>query len=399
MERTTLIFTTLAVIAAGAAGQARAQDETAPGTSAVSQTEARQVEVEAEEQQALERRTEEELDQQQSQERRQAERAAELEQRQARERQAAELEHRRADLREAERQHRIELEQRERELQDIRYQAQLAGQQREYENSRREMEQAQQQARREMEQAQQQMAAASRKMAELYRVQVEDLGRGYRDLVQRRGFIGATIDDRDGGARVIAVTPGGPADEAGIETGDVITAVNGTVVAGEHPSQGVIELLGEVEPGATAILTVRRGDEEKTFNVETSENSPFWIFSGRGSPAPFAAPGSQRALRVFGTPGFFSTRWGDMELVPLSEQLGSYFGTTDGLLVVRAPSDDDIGLLDGDVILEIGGRKPTSPEHAMRILASFAPGETLELTIMREQRRRTLEYEIPDAGD
>ena len=49
--------------------------------------------------------------------------------------------------------------------------------------------------------------------------------------------------------------------------------------------------------------------------------------------------------------------------------LAAYFGTSDGILVVDAPGDSTLGLKAGDVILAIGGRKPTSPSHAFRILA------------------------------
>ena len=45
--------------------------------------------------------------------------------------------------------------------------------------------------------------------------------------------------------------------------------------------------------------------------------------------------------------------------------------------------------------LDIGGREPTSPEHAVRILSSFEPGETVTFAIMRKQRRETVNYVIP----
>jgi type II secretory pathway component PulC len=54
-----------------------------------------------------------------------------------------------------------------------------------------------------------------------------------------------------------------------------------------------------------------------------------------------------------------------------------------------------LGFRDGDVILDIGGREPQSPEHAFRILGSFAPGESLRVSIMRKQARQTLEISIP----
>ena len=84
-----------------------------------------------------------------------------------------------------------------------------------------------------------------------------------------------------------------------------------------------------------------------------------------------------------------------MQLVTLTPALGKYFGTDKGLLVVRGPESAALGLRDGDVILDIGGREPTTPEHAMRILGSFEAGEPLKITIMREQRRQTLDVKIP----
>jgi S1-C subfamily serine protease len=88
-----------------------------------------------------------------------------------------------------------------------------------------------------------------------------------------------------------------------------------------------------------------------------------------------------------------------MQLVPLTAALGTYFGTSKGLLVVRGPESDVLGLRDGDVILDIGGREPTTPEHAIRILGSFEPGEAMKITVMREKRRQTLDVKVPAQGD
>jgi len=104
-----------------------------------------------------------------------------------------------------------------------------------------------------------------------------------------------------------------------------------------------------------------------------------------------------------GAPQFGNFIWhmdgdgfGNMELAPLTERLGSYFGTDEGLLVVRAPEGEELQLEDGDVILNIDGRKPTSVAHAMRILGSYESGEDLKIEIMRDKRKRTINLEIPD---
>jgi len=43
----------------------------------------------------------------------------------------------------------------------------------------------------------------------------------------------------------------------------------------------------------------------------------------------------------------------------------------------QAPEGESLGLREGDVILDIGGRAPASPEHTLRILSSFAPQSDL----------------------
>jgi len=52
-------------------------------------------------------------------------------------------------------------------------------------------------------------------------------------------------------------------------------------------------------------------------------------------------------------------------------------------------------LQDGDVILAIDGRAPTSPRHAMRILRSYEPGETISFSIVRRKQQQTLEVDLP----
>ena len=66
-------------------------------------------------------------------------------------------------------------------------------------------------------------------------------------------------------------------------------------------------------------------------------------------------------------------------------------------LAFRTPVDDiTLGRYVAYVIQKIDGRTPSSVRHAMRILGSYQAGETLELQIMRDKKRRKLEVEIPD---
>ena len=89
-------------------------------------------------------------------------------------------------------------------------------------------------------------------------------------------------------------------------------------------------------------------------------------------------------------------RWFDMELVGLNPELGSYFGTSTGLLVVHAPDDSALNLKSGDVILSVDGRTPSSQPQLIRILRSYTPGETMHLDIMRHPHRTTVTAKVPE---
>jgi S1-C subfamily serine protease len=74
------------------------------------------------------------------------------------------------------------------------------------------------------------------------------------------GIQAAQVSDSSGqpaGVAVVAVTPGGPADKAGLKQGDVITAINGQPTLSLADLQGV---LAGVKPGDTATLTVAHAD-------------------------------------------------------------------------------------------------------------------------------------------
>ncbi len=144
-------------------------------------------------------------------------------------------------------------------------------------------------------------------------------------------------------------------------------------------------------------------------NVDPGEDVELRVLSAKGverdatvhvreiSAHPWVAPFNDFAFSYKGPGAWFARAnpWSQMQLVTLTPALGTYFATSKGLLVVRGPQNEALGIHDGDVILDIGGREPTSPEHALRILGSFDDGEPLKITIMRDQRRQTLDIKMP----
>jgi S1-C subfamily serine protease len=258
-----------------------------------------------------------------------------------------------------------------------------------------------------MREAEERLAEAAARVAELSTSRLPFISRRIQGSMHP--VMGITIggDDTDGpveGVAIGGVTPGSAASDAGLRSGDVITAINGESFSAENSAEAnrtLLDFMRGVEGGdALDVEYLRNG---RTASVEvtprTMQDQMFALASGnRFFAVPPGGPGMHPSPNA---PGFFSFyagsgSWGDMEMVSLTEDLGRYFGTEEGLLIVRAPQDDDLKLRDGDVIQRIDGREPTSVSHAMRILGSYQSGETLELQIMRDKKRQTLSVEMPD---
>jgi S1-C subfamily serine protease len=221
----------------------------------------------------------------------------------------------------------------------------------------------------------------------------------FDDDYRSRAVIGVQLDPESSkdGARIQEVSPGGPAQEAGLRVGDVITQVNGTDIKGDRTARTVVKLMQKIEPEKKVTIRVLRDGKSRDFAVNTRRNQTFLGMNNRFFSEPPVLP------PLPGVPGPGMTTYGpviihgslgQMELVTLTPQLGRYFGTDKGVLVVRAPKD--FKLEDGDVILAIDGREPSSGSHATRILASYQPGEKISMKIMRQQKAVNVETTLPD---
>jgi len=247
-------------------------------------------------------------------------------------------------------------------------------------------------------------------------------GFSYNFSTENRGRIGVVVNtaanaDSDKiGARIVAVTPSGPADKAGLKAGDVITKFNGTALGGVQagsddeeqsgPGMRLVELARALDPGDTVKIEYRRGNDAKQATLVAEEvegGGPFAVTIPEGSfrgimPHIEIPPMAETPRWEMGNMGMsfcFGDAWCSLQLVNLNADLGEYFGTREGVLVIRAPGDSSLPLKAGDVILTVGGRKATTPEHAMRILHSYDTGESVSIEVMRHQRKLTLNWTVP----
>lgn len=210
----------------------------------------------------------------------------------------------------------------------------------------------------------------------------------------RRAMLGVNLggtEPNGGGVRVEGVSPGGPAAEAGVKAGDVIVAIQSKPVA---TGRELVKAMEAIEPGQKVALELRRDGKPVKLSVEAR---PLDRIIMAGLPAIRALPAMppMHGMELVGDTHWLLDEWGDAELVTLTPGLGRYFGADKGVLVAHAPEGSGFGLQDGDVIVAIGGREPQSGRHAMRILRSYQPGESVELKILRDKRAQSLKARVP----
>lgn len=254
-------------------------------------------------------------------------------------------------------------------------------------------------------------------------LQQQTLSGSVQVLTLRRGRLGIVVsleqESSDSiGALVQSVTPNGPADKAGIRSGDVIVRVNGRTLVGEarpgqvspRPGMALITLGARVQPGDTMVVQYQRGKERKNATIVAGDD-PVWTFVQRTTePRQEALPdgpefeevpdirmridGPPRMPEPMRTPGYrmlmLTRPLADLEVVPLNPELGRYFGTPAGVLVITVPPDSKLGLKPGDVVFTVDGRRVRSPGQLLRTLQSYEVGESFKLEIMRLRKREVI---------
>lgn len=227
------------------------------------------------------------------------------------------------------------------------------------------------------------------------------------------------------GARVGSVMEEGPAAEAGLQEGDIITAVDGQsllqplesdVEEGfdldqSVPVQRLLAIASRLEPGESVEVRYLRDGQPLTAMVEVQELGAAWNAWARDfrdelqpqmerlrdqmRDQRFDADRIREQVRVLGDrdqpffvgPGL--VRYG-IRVTELTPGLAEYFGAEEGVLVTDVDDDSTLGLQAGDVILRIGDRDATTPDRVRRLLATYDDGESVTFRV----RRRGAEVDV-----
>lgn len=278
----------------------------------------------------------------------------------------------------------------------------------------------QDQLRQELRDAQKQLAEIGRRVAELS-VQIGDdpaRVQMFRYLGNPdRAVIGVLLgEEGKDGVAVEGVTPGGPAEKAGLRAGDTITAIRGTKIAGERASEALrAELVDLKEGDKIAISYLRDGKPYSAEIAAARQGSSFGMLGGpnangfafqsdKGETIHFppdldpemearlrraASDGSGLQVNLTGMPPL-----GGLRLTSLNEGLGRYFGVAEGALVLEVHAERYKGLQAGDVILKIDGRPVEDLRGYMREMTRTDPSRPAELTVQRDHVRQLVQISV-----
>ncbi|MDH4325573.1 MAG: DegQ family serine endoprotease [Betaproteobacteria bacterium] len=169
--------------------------------------------------------------------------------------------------------------------------------------------------------------------------------------------------ERPQGALVAAVAPDSPAQQAGLQPGDVVVKFNGRPVG---DSGELAAMVGESTPGAKVRFEVLRGGQRRTLaaTLGTAEDK-----SKQQAAADEAAGKGRLGLAVR----------------PLSPQEQEAAKVSGGLLVQGVNgAAARAGLAPGDILLQAGGRPVASVED---LRSATQSGKTIALLVQRGDQR------------
>jgi len=206
-----------------------------------------------------------------------------------------------------------------------------------------------------------------------------------------RGWLGVSIQDVDRnlaesfgmdrpmGALVAQVGADSPAEQAGIESGDIILEFDGQAI---NSSSDLPHVVGLIAPGTSATARIRRDGKTMEIDVEVGglDADERAMVSGLGGQ-----PGSDRSIL-------------GLVLEDADPEMMSQMGLSGGVLVLEVVADSaasQAGIQGGDVITRLGSTAVQSMADFERAAERLQPGQSVAVRLVRGGAPLFLAIRVP----
>jgi hypothetical protein len=246
--------------------------------------------------------------------------------------------------------------------------------------------------------------------------------------------------------RIAGVTPESAAADAGLKSGDRLLGIDGKQILGSEAGlrlKNARKLLGGLDAGTPVAIAYERDGRKATMQVTPRLGSRAVLFSGDGLAAhdfdfdfdhhldydidhDAIRKSVDEAMRVVskdmpridqeilrlgdcGKRGKHGKdapcrlpmlaeafRWSGLNLAAIDPQLGRYFGTDRGVLVLST-GDELAGLQPGDVVQKIDGRSVDTPREAMAALRAKPADSSVRVDYLRDRKSSAAQVKVPAA--
>jgi S1-C subfamily serine protease len=213
----------------------------------------------------------------------------------------------------------------------------------------------------------------------------------FADDGREPGWLGVWLSDAvDGGVQVLAVVEGGPADEGGLHSGDIIIQAGDSVV-GSEDELGTI--LRAMSPGQPLALRLIRGGTPLDVTVPLGRRDPTsarWNVRMRPprperAPAPMS-PGDLPGPYIY--PDVSNPEAVGLEVTEITPALRVHYGAPEssGVLVTRVEAGKPAavaGVQVGDVLVRIGDTTIRNEREVRVNLVQWNVQEPLKIQVVR----------------
>ncbi|MEH6386929.1 MAG: DegQ family serine endoprotease [Pseudomonas profundi] len=214
------------------------------------------------------------------------------------------------------------------------------------------------------------------------------------DGTVRRGWLGVIIQEvnkdlaesfglrKPAGALVAQVMPEGPAEEGGLQAGDVILEFNGQEII---LSSDLPHAVGRVRPGEQAELVIMRDKKRQTLEMTIGalpDDEEMAAASSSGTPGGAATAANRLGLMV----------------TDLTEQQKQNTGVESGVVVreVRQGPGAMVGLRPGDIITSLDNQPVDSAEKFEDLADKLPTNRSVSMRVIRQGRASYITFRLSE---